>query len=115
MMSDAPTPASPPTPPSPQWAEPSTRGSQASHPETPARPIGAAQPAGAPELTVVIPTFNERANVEPLVERLAAGPAGIAWEAIFVDDDSPDGTAAAVRDVARRDARVRCVQRIGRR
>ena len=34
---------------------------------------------------------------------------------IFVDDDSPDGTAEAVREAARRDARVRCIQRIGRR
>ena len=69
----------------------------------------------APELTIVVPTFNERDNVIPLLERLDAVLAGIAWEAIFVDDDSPDGTAEAVRDVARRDTRVRCIQRIGRR
>jgi len=69
----------------------------------------------APDLTVVVPTFNERANLEPLLERLAKALAGIEWEAIFVDDDSPDGTAEAARAVARRDARVRCIQRIGRR
>ncbi|KAI93359.1 dolichol monophosphate mannose synthase, partial [Rhodomicrobium udaipurense JA643] len=40
---------------------------------------------------------------------------GVQWEVIFVDDDSPDGTAARVREVARRDSRVRCVQRLGRR
>ena len=50
-----------------------------------------------PELTVVIPTFNERANIAVLVERLRGVLAGAAWEAIFVDDDSPDGTAAVVK------------------
>lgn len=50
-----------------------------------------------------------------LLHRLAQalGPHG--WEAIFVDDDSPDATAALVRELARSDARVRCLQRIGRR
>ncbi len=69
----------------------------------------------APDLTVVVPTFNERENVPLLIERLSNVLAGIAWEAIFVDDDSPDGTAAAVREASRRDPRVRCLQRIGRR
>jgi len=83
---------------------------------TEARRIDAAPAiAGGPELTVIAPTFNERENVEPLIEKLAATLAGVHWEVIFVDDDSPDGTAARVREVARRDARVRCVQRLGRR
>jgi dolichol-phosphate mannosyltransferase len=69
----------------------------------------------APELTVVVPTFNEHDNIVPLLERLETVLAGIVWEAIFVDDDSPDGTAETVRDVARRDLRIRCIQRIGRR
>jgi dolichol-phosphate mannosyltransferase len=67
------------------------------------------------ELSVVVPTFNERGNLEPLVERLARSLGDVAWEVIVVDDDSPDGTAAFVRDLGRRDARVRCLQRIGRR
>lgn len=67
------------------------------------------------ELAVVIPTFNERANVATLVARLDQALAGRNWEAIFVDDDSPDGTAQAVRDLARADGRVRVIQRIGRR
>ena len=50
-----------------------------------------------------------------LVRRLDASLAGIAWEAIFVDDNSPDGTAAAVKDIAARDPRVRCLRRVGRR
>jgi dolichol-phosphate mannosyltransferase len=69
----------------------------------------------APDLTVVVPTFNERDNILPLVGRLAAVLEGCAWEAIFVDDDSPDGTAEAVRAIARRDPRIRCLQRVGRR
>ena len=68
-----------------------------------------------PELTVVVPTFNEHDNVVPLIDLLSAALTGLAWEVIFVDDDSPDGTAAAVRDAAQRDPHVRCIQRIGRR
>lgn len=67
------------------------------------------------ELAVVVPTFNERANVPLLVAKLEEALAGVAWEAIFVDDDSPDGTAEAARELARRDPRVRVLQRIGRR
>jgi dolichol-phosphate mannosyltransferase len=67
------------------------------------------------ELTVVVPTFNERDNIEPLLARLAETLRGIAWECIFVDDDSPDGTADTVRSIARADQRVRCIHRIGRR
>jgi dolichol-phosphate mannosyltransferase len=71
--------------------------------------------AGAPELTVVVPCYNERPNVAPLVEKLAIALRGIVWEVLFVDDDSPDGTAAEVQRIAAADARVRCIRRIGRR
>jgi dolichol-phosphate mannosyltransferase len=67
------------------------------------------------ELSVVIPTFKERDNVAELVRRLDLALAGIAWEAIFVDDNSPDGTAAAVKEIAAADPRVRCLRRVGRR
>jgi len=66
-------------------------------------------------LCVVIPVLNERDNVAPLVARLDATLAGIGWEAIFVDDDSTDGTRDAVRAVAAGDPRVRLLHRIGRR
>jgi dolichol-phosphate mannosyltransferase len=67
------------------------------------------------ELAVVLPTYNERANIAPLVERIEAalGPSG--WEAIFVDDDSRDGTADEARRLAAADPRIRVLQRIGRR
>jgi dolichol-phosphate mannosyltransferase len=67
------------------------------------------------DLTIVIPTFNERENVAKLVNQLDQALAGIAWEAIFVDDQSPDGTADAVRELGRRDPRVRGLLRFGRR
>jgi dolichol-phosphate mannosyltransferase len=79
-----------------------------------------APPAGRttvtiPDLTVVVPCYNEQSNVAPLVEKLDAALAGIAWEVVFVDDNSPDGTAAEARRLARLDPRVRCIRRIGRR
>ena len=67
------------------------------------------------ELTVVVPTYNERDNVEPLVSALSTHLAGLAWEVVFVDDDSPDGTAVKVRELAQRLPMVRCVHRVGRR
>ena len=67
------------------------------------------------ELAVVLPTYNERDNVAAMVARLDAALAGVGWEAIFVDDDSSDGTAGEVRRLAAADRRVRVIQRIGRR
>ena len=66
-------------------------------------------------LTVVVPTFNEAENVPILVGRLDAALAGVAWEAVFVDDDSPDATAGVARQIARRDRRIRVIRRVGRR
>ena len=79
---------------------------------------GRAAPAArpqAPELAVVVPTFNERENVLELAARLTAALEGVAFEVIVVDDDSPDGTADLVRELALHDPRFRCLQRIGRR
>ena len=67
------------------------------------------------ELAIVIPTFNEKGNVATLIAKLDQALIGRRWEAIFVHDDSPDGTADAARAIARLDTRVRVIQRIGRR
>jgi dolichol-phosphate mannosyltransferase len=67
------------------------------------------------QLSIVVPTFNERDNVAKLFHKLDAALEGIAWEVIFVDDNSPDGTWEVVRGLARQDSRVRCIRRIGRR
>jgi dolichol-phosphate mannosyltransferase len=73
------------------------------------------QVIGLPKLSVVIPTFSERDNVTTLFRRLEKTLAGIPFEAIFVDDNSPDGTWQILRALAREDGRVRCIRRIGRR
>jgi dolichol-phosphate mannosyltransferase len=70
---------------------------------------------GAPVLSIVVPTFNECGNLGELVRRVDRALPDTTWEMIVVDDDSPDGTAAAARAMARQDPRVRCLQRIGRR
>jgi dolichol-phosphate mannosyltransferase len=71
--------------------------------------------AAAPVLSVVVPTFNERDNVRKLYGKLETALTGIAWEVVYVDDNSPDGTWEVVRELARQDSRVRCIRRIGRR
>ncbi len=67
------------------------------------------------DLTIVVPTLNERENLEPLLALVTAVLGDVSWEVIFVDDDSSDGTADHARVLARRNARVRCLHRIGRR
>ena len=77
--------------------------------------VNQAQAIGLPQLSVVIPTFNERDNVTTLFRRLEKTLAGIPFEAVFVDDNSPDDTWQVLRALSREDARVRCIRRIGRR
>lgn len=84
-------------------------------PAGPFAPEAASPDRAAPVLAIVVPTFQERDNIAELVRRLDATLAGIPWEVVFVDDDSPDGTADAVRELGRSDPRVRCLHRIGRR
>ena len=71
--------------------------------------------SGLPQLSVVVPTFNERDNVATLYKRLEAALGATPWEVVFVDDNSPDGTWELVRGLAQRDSRVRCIRRVGRR
>ncbi|MCW8309382.1 glycosyltransferase family 2 protein [Acidiphilium sp. PA] len=68
-----------------------------------------------PALSVIVPCFQEVRNVAPMVAALESALIGIDWEVIFVDDDSPDGTANAARLLAKSDSRVRCIRRVGRR
>ncbi len=77
-------------------------------------PLERPESSGPLDLAVVIPTFNEVENVLPLLERLEEVLASLQWEAIFVDDDSPDHTAALVSELARSDRRIRLIRRIGR-
>ncbi|HPB76521.1 MAG TPA: polyprenol monophosphomannose synthase, partial [Chromatiaceae bacterium] len=72
-------------------------------------------PCPPPELAIVIPTFNEAGNVAEIARRIGASLEGIAWEILFVDDDSADGTAERVRELAHADSRIRLLRRVGRR
>lgn len=67
------------------------------------------------ELSIIVPTYNEKENISELLSRIASCLAGQSWEVIFVDDDSPDGTADLVRALAQDDRHIRCIQRINRR
>ena len=67
------------------------------------------------DLAVIVPTLNERESLPELVEGLKKTLQGLNWELIIVDDDSPDGTAEVVRELALNDQRIRLIHRIGRR
>ena len=67
------------------------------------------------ELSIIVPTYNEKENISELLSQIASCLAGQSWEVIFVDDDSPDGTADLVRALAQDDRHIRCIQRINRR
>jgi dolichol-phosphate mannosyltransferase len=68
----------------------------------------------APILSVIVPTYREAANVPVLFARLKKALAGLAWEMIVVDDDSPDGTADIAFALAARDSQLRCLRRVNR-
>jgi dolichol-phosphate mannosyltransferase len=73
------------------------------------------QESVSPEISIVIPTFNEIANIAEVIRRISRALAEVSWEVIVVDDDSPDGTAALVKKIARRDPRIRCLRRVNQR
>lgn len=68
-----------------------------------------------PQISIVLPTFNEAGNIELLIDRTlqALGPYPGGVEVVVVDDNSPDGTWRLVAARAQRDPRVRLIHRIG--
>ncbi|ARW17478.1 polyprenol monophosphomannose synthase [Komagataeibacter europaeus] len=68
-----------------------------------------------PVLSIIIPCYNERGNVEPLFRAVEKAVTRYSWELIFVDDSSPDGTIDEVWRLAQMDSRVRGILRVGRR
>ena len=81
----------------------------------PQRPPQLERPRPAPELSIVVPTFNERENIPRLVETVKAALPDVVWELIIVDDNSPDGTSETAKRIGAADSRVRCIRRVGRR
>jgi len=65
-------------------------------------------------LSIVLPTYNERGNIEPLLEQLLPLQQHYNLEILVVDDDSADGTAELVRQLAHREPRLRLIRRVGR-
>jgi dolichol-phosphate mannosyltransferase len=62
---------------------------------------------------VMIPTYNEAANIVPLITRIrTVAPDS---EVIVVDDDSPDETWKRVEELAKRLSGIHLIRRIGRR
>jgi dolichol-phosphate mannosyltransferase len=68
----------------------------------------------APTLSVVVPTYQESANIPVLFERVKVALKGLPWELIVVDDDSPDGTSNVAFALAAQDRRLRCLRRVNR-
>jgi glycosyltransferase involved in cell wall biosynthesis len=64
-----------------------------------------------PDLSVVVPLYNEEANVQPLVQavRSALGSDG-RWELILIDDGSTDATADVALRLSHEDGRVRLLR-----
>ena len=65
-------------------------------------------------ISVIIPTYNEKDNIEPLIREIQTHLGKSDYEIIVVDDDSPDGTWEVVHDIERENPRVRLLRRIGR-
>ena len=70
----------------------------------------AARVSAPARVCFVIPTYNEAANVVPLLERLTDLHPGESATFLIVDDESPDGTGDLVREFAARDGRVRLLE-----
>src|SRR5271156_1205868 len=67
-----------------------------------------------PALSIIVPTYQESANIPILFERIKVVLNGLPWEMIVVDDDSPDGTSSVAFALAAKDHRVRCLRRVNR-
>ncbi|MBM5807064.1 MAG: glycosyltransferase family 2 protein [Cyanobacteria bacterium M_surface_10_m2_179] len=65
-------------------------------------------------VSIVLPTYNERGNIEPLLAQLLPLQQHYNLELLVVDDDSADGTAERVRELAHTEPRLRLIRRVGR-
>ncbi len=67
------------------------------------------------DVSLILPSRNEAANILTSIQRAKDVLSGFRFEIIVVDDNSPDGTSAIVRDLAATDRSVRIMERVGRR
>jgi dolichol-phosphate mannosyltransferase len=67
-----------------------------------------------PTVSVVVPTYQESANIPILFDRIKCALSEVPWEMIVVDDDSPDGTSSVAFAIAVEDRRIRCLRRVNR-
>ncbi|MBS7287763.1 MAG: polyprenol monophosphomannose synthase [Candidatus Freyarchaeota archaeon] len=65
-------------------------------------------------LSIIIPTYNERDNLEELAERLRSALGEAKYELVIVDDGSPDGTGKLAEELARRLGNVKVMHRPGK-
>ena len=67
------------------------------------------------ELTLIVPTLNERGNIDRLLDAIEKAMRDFRWELIFVDDASTDGTPERIQEIAQLDRRIRLIRRFDRR
>jgi dolichol-phosphate mannosyltransferase len=66
-----------------------------------------------PQLSIIVPTYNEAENVRPLFDAISTALAGIDYEMLIVDDDSPDLTWQQAQEIGKSERRVRVIRRTG--
>jgi dolichol-phosphate mannosyltransferase len=66
-----------------------------------------------PIVSVVVPTYNERENIDELLSRINESLSGVDYEVVVVDDNSPDGTAERVMELSSKYP-VKLVRRAGK-
>ncbi len=65
-------------------------------------------------LSVVLPTYNERDNIQPILNEIFQVARDYCLEILIVDDNSSDGTSELVKNLAKKDPRIRLIRRVGR-
>jgi dolichol-phosphate mannosyltransferase len=65
-----------------------------------------------PKVSVVVPSYNEKENVEEAIARISKAVGNKLHEIIIVDDNSPDGTWKIVESISNRDKKVKLIHRV---
>src|SRR6266852_890289 len=63
------------------------------------------------KISVISPTYNEAENIGPFVEAVSRALAGLDYEILIVDDDSPDLTWRAAKEIGKQNPNVRVIRR----